>query len=747
MRAKVLITNADYSVRPVSDQPVVELTGRTESGESLTLYDENFYPYFYLARPREYDVRSLARAGAEIVGDKTLEFEGNDIPCAKIKAKTPYDIKRLRERLHRRGRQTFSSDILYPLRYIYDKDLSAYVEVEYDEHFHITDIIEAKPFSVDVRVLCFDVEGSLRTRDVYCICAQIDGIISTFTDANGESQMLEEFITFVREQDPDIITGYNIFGFDIPFLLEACERNDVRFELGRPGGVPWKRDDKKYRIPQWNLNGRILVDTWMEARIELKPIQETLEYVGQLLGLGGKSDIDASQIETEWKTRPKEVAEYCARDVELTLNIFNHPSVGALEKAKALSIATKLPLGSCFMPKTTQLVDSILIRRFDRLNIAVPQNRWGEKTDKITGAKVFKVYKPGIYTNVGIFDFKSMYPSIMIENNICPSTYTRLKYAFNDTIKSPIGARFRQNRKGVVPEALEELWEWRDNTKAQVKTRGDYYDRLQASIKLLMNSFYGVMASDFYRFTNKMIGGSITAFARHGIQDVYDRLNGRGFTVIYGDTDSVFVQLKDDTDAQKLAGEVDMELEKILETFFTHGAKKRYAATVKWPEKEFYVMGYELRRGDSFRAQRKALKGALVRILDNDPDAAFRYVSTIVKDIKEGRIKLADLVITKSVRKESDYVRPGSMAGVQAAKKLLARGYNWIPNTKVSWIVTDSKVTPMDVEPYVEDFCEDMVPDKYYYAKRLVTTLSDIAGVFEWDDIGLASGTKQEKLF
>ena len=78
--------------------------------------------------------------------------------------------------------------------------------------------------------------------------------------------------------------------------------------------------------------------------------------------------------------------------------------------------------------------------------------------------------------------------------------------------------------------------------------------------------------------------------------------------MIYGDTDSVFVQLKDDTDAHKLAGEVDMELEKILETFFTHGAKKRYAANVEWPEKDFYVMGYELRRGDSFRAQRKALK-------------------------------------------------------------------------------------------------------------------------------------------
>ena len=122
-------------------------------------------------------------------------------------------------------------------------------------------------------------------------------------------------------------------------------------------------------------------------------------------------------------------------------------------------------------------------------------------------------------------------------------------------------------------------------------------------------------------------------------------------------------------------------------------------------------------------------------------------MSGIVKDIKEGRIPLNELVITKSVKDASSYVNPKSMAGVQASQKLIASGYAWIPNSKVSWIVTNCKSTPMEVEPYVEDFCDDMRPDWTYYAKRIVRTLSDIAAVFEWDDIGLASGTKQEKLF
>ena len=438
------------------------------------------------------------------------------------------------------------------------------------------------------------------------------------------------------------------------------------------------------------------------------------------------------------------------RDVDLTYDVFNHPKVASLDKATALSIATKLPLDNCFAPKTTQMVDSILIRRFDKEGYVGPQNRWGETADKIKGATVFNVFEPGIYEDIAILDFKSMYPSIMIKNNICPTTFCREKPK-EEHVVSPIGAHFRTDKKGIVPEVLKTLWDWRDEIKLNIKNSGDYSDRLQNSIKVLMNSFYGVMASSFYRFTDADIGGSVTAFARQGIRNVQKNLKDSGQQVIYGDTDSVFVQVHGTNPfdlAKELSKDVmEMEVEKILSTFFTHGAKKRYAANIKWPKEEFYVMGYELRRGDSFAVQRKALKGALTRILDNEPDKAFKFVSEIVKDIKEGRAPLNELVITKSVKDAKNYVRPHSMAGVQASQKLMARGYAWTPSSKVSWIVTSSKVTPMEVEPYVEDFCEDMVPDWYYYAARIVKTLSDIASVFDWDDIGLSSGTKQEKLF
>ena len=213
----------------------------------------------------------------------------------------------------------------------------------------------------------------------------------------------------------------------------------------------------------------------------------------------------------------------------------------------------------------------------------------------------------------------------------------------------------------------------------------------------------------------------------------------------------MFVQLTDD-DPHELAKELsarglEMELEKILSSFFTHGAKKRYAATVEWPKKEFYVKGYELKRGDSFKRQREVLEQSLRLILDSRPDDALKLVTKAVKEIKNGEVDLEDLIVTKSVRSPSEYVNPDSNAGVQAAAKLQARGYPWLPGTKISWVVSNSKQTPMEVEPYIETTDMNVKFDRDYYADRLVRTMSDIAGVFDWDDMGLRSGTKQLRLF
>ena len=750
MRTKVFLLNVDYFTDPVSDEPILRLYGKTEHGETKVFFQEGFRPYFYLARPSPHDRRLLTMAGAEIGENVELEHYQEKYDCVRVYLRHPKHMPRLREKLINRGRTVFSADILYQLRYLYDKDVGPFVEVEHDKYKNVLDIERCESFDVNLDVLTFDIECSLRTKDMYCIAAQLNnnaGVV--FTNANGEARMIEDFVEYIQAVDPDIITGYNSNGFDIPVIMRKAKSLNVDFGIGREGDEPWMREDNKRRIKSWFVSGRIFVDTWQQVKQELKPIQESLGFVGELLGVGSKDNVDASRIEEEWKNRRLSVIKYCKKDVKVTYDVFMHDKIASISKAMALSIASDLPLEHSFAPVTSRIVDSLLIRRFDKKGFAVPQNTWNNKAKKIKGATVFEVFEPGIYHNVGIFDFKSMYPSVMIKNNICPTTFT--KSETNDSVRSPLGVYFMLDKESIVPKILKSLWEWRDETKLKIEKNGDYFDRLQYSIKVLMNSFYGVMASDFYRFTNPSIGGSITAFARLGIQNVNDELAAREYTVIYGDTDSVFVQLKDE-DPHVLAKELsarglEMELEKILSTFFTHGAKKRYAAMVEWPKEEFYVKGYELKRGDSFKIQREVLEQSLRLILQDKPDDALKLVTEAVRKIKNEEIELEDLIVTKSVKSPSEYVNPDSNAGVQAAAKLQARGYPWLPGTKISWVVSNSKQTPMEVEPYIETADMKVKYDRDYYADRLVRTMSDIAGVFDWDDMGLRSGTRQLKLF
>jgi DNA polymerase I len=287
-----------------------------------------------------------------------------------------------------------------------------------------------------------------------------------------------------------------------------------------------------------------------------------------------------------------------------------------------------------------------------------------------------------------------------------------------------------------------------------------YLNGLQEAVKVLMNSFYGVFASAFYRFTDKKIGASITGFARAKVKGIISDLANEDVTVIYSDTESVFIQSPHgDLDGtvkfgKGIAGRysVDggqLEFEKIMEPLFSHGKKKRYVGRVVWPKKEdeLLIRGYEMRRSDSFDLQSRLLTELFEKVLDEDNSGAVAVVRKTVKDVLAGNVDNADLVISRTCRDEDGYENPDRMANVQAAKKLKEMGYEFIPGMKVSWIVTDSGVTPQVVEPYISGTEFKGRPDHRYYAERLAHMASRITEVFGWNEKDLLSGSQQVTLF
>ena len=379
--------------------------------------------------------------------------------------------------------------------------------------------------------------------------------------------------------------------------------------------------------------------------------------------------------------------------------------------------------------------------------------------DTIEGGYVHDI-EPGLYHWVIVLDFKSMYPSLIIRNNICFTTLNP-----EGTIVAPNGARFlaKDVKEGILPRILTGLMEQRDSIKKKMNGTNDpdeirYYDGLQNAVKVLMNAFYGVFASSFYRFTDHDFGSAITGFARETVKKLISELSEKGLKVVYSDTDSLFIQspydnLEDTVKfgkeaAEKFTQEVSqMEFEKVLEPLFSHGKKKRYVGRSVWPENKMLIRGYEIRRSDAFEYQSNCLMAVFEKVLDDNPQEAIKVAKECVARVLSGDVSVEDLVISRTSKSFNSYKDPDTQVNVIAAKKMMALGYDFTPGMKVSWIVTDSKKTPQEVEPYISGRPFNARPDYKYYAERLAQTLARVTEYFGWSEKDLLMGSQQVTLF
>ncbi len=765
-----------------AQEPVIQLFGRTREGKSIAIEHSGFKPYFYVIAPPQALRGAFARDKQVIAfEDISLEVEGKSTPCARVVLRQPWKTPEYREKARRFGSTPLEADIPFQHRFIYDMDLGAAVTVHGTgadpAGRYTTDLFlraerfePCEPFRPMLRILSFDIENSMRDGHILCIGAAYreDGEIKTRILTGNERDIIERFLKLVNELDPDIISGYNIDGYDLPVLLERAAKNGMpKLALARDHSSFFHLGERF-----WRLDGRILTDVWWAVRAEIRPKQETLDYVAkQLLG-EGKHELQRRRIDEEWEKDRDKVIRYCINDAELSLRILER--VRRIEKTLDLAAVSKLPLEDVLHGRTSNLIDSILIRAADRAKVAVPMMKMrGGRVEQIEGGYVHSL-QPGLYEWVISLDFRAMYPSLIIENNICFTTVSP-----SGTITSPTGAKFlaADAKKGLLPVILANLMKDRQEVRAKMKEATDaqmkeFYEGLQAAIKVLMNAFYGVLASSFYRFNDPKVGASITAFARERIKGIIGELEAETVKVVYADTDSVFFQSPEPglstslVFARKTAerfsrGRISMEVDKIYETLFSHGRKKRYAGKVAWPEEmqgQMIVRGYEIRRTDAFDLQSEAQRRVFEKILDRDVDGAIGLAKQIVAEVRTGTPTLEDperdpieaLVISRTVKEENRYVNPNSMSNVIAARKLNEMGEEFMPGMKVSWIVTDSKKSPMEVEPYVSGRPFEKLPDWEYYARRVAQTLAYITEAYQWDEKALFTGTQpaqQKSLF
>lgn len=699
------------------------------------------------------------------------------------------------------------------------------------------DIQSCEAFPTPFKVYSFDLETSIAHDTILCsavVCEDmLDGSRTVHEFRGDEESILIGMNDLLRDFDPDIITGYNIDNFDLPRIVERANHLKRSSDhMGKAQLIGWGRTpvsfDEMKRVRDslqprrasnkaWSLAGRAIVDAWWQARMELRPQRESLSFVSALLFPEDedkqKMDIDSSKMDEEWAKRPDEVMEYCVRDAELPLDILH--AIQAIRRKEALASVAKLPFERAANGSTSTLIDSLVIRLADSWNIAVPLTGSADKKEgQIAGGYVHDV-EAGLHPWIAILDFKSMYPSIMIGHNICYTTRIDQSEKINAEDESiihtaPSGVRYWgiEKRQGLIPFLLKDLMAQRDYHKAELKSAranndsvsASFHDSMQYAVKILMNSFYGVFASEFYRFTHKDLGSSITAWARHNIKMIIEEVEKEGHPVVYSDTDSIFVKspmsgevpgilLEDASEEEtkrweeakqdmvdfgiELANKYSrdsavLEFETGMSVFFSHGAKKRYVGQVVWPNEKMMIKGYETQRTDSFEYLVATMKQIFKYALAGQDNELVDYARQAVDDLKKEKVDVTRLILSKSckgsVKKRVNpstgeeqvsvdfskhYARPDSMAQVRAAKQLIQLGLGFTPGMKVSFIVSDGSKSPMQVQAWLAEQENGGVGryDGIFYAERLASALGRITEAFGWDAKDLMRGNKQTSLF
>ena len=630
-----------------------------------------------------------------------------------------------------------------------------------------------------------DAEPFIRNVFTLDTCAPIVG--SDVLACEKEEMLLEKWAEFIREVDPDIITGYNINNFDAPYLINRALHLKVKnFQfLGRVKNVLSQIRETVLQSKQMgkrenkviNIEGRIQLDLLLILVRDYKLRSYTLNAVSYHFLQEQKEDVHHSVITDLQNGTPqtrRRLAIYCLKDAYLPLRLLEKLMcvINYMEMARV----TGVPL-SYLQTRGQQIkVVSQLLRKAMEKDLLIPTYQGTQGDDNFEGATVIEP-KRGYYSKpIATLDFSSLYPSIMMAHNLCYTTLIRPgsvnSFGLNDSdyIKTPSNNLFVKSnvRKGLLPEILESLLGARKKAKADLKKETDPFkkkvlDGRQLALKISANSVYGFTGAQVGKLPCLEISQSVTAFGRlmieqtkNEVEKKYTISNGYTFNadVIYGDTDSVMVKFGVDTvaEAMKLGEEaatyvsekfvkpIKLEFEKVYYPYLLIN-KKRYAGLYfTRPEKhdKMDCKGIETVRRDNCPLVAKLMNEVLRRVLiERDPDGAMNYAKQQISDLLCNRIDISQLVITKELTKtDKDYT--AKQAHVELANKMKKRDAGSAPKLgdRVPYvIISAAKGTPAYAK--AEDpiyVLENNVPiDAQYYltnmlAKPLLRIFEPILG-------------------
>ena len=752
---------------------IIKIFGRTQEGKSVCL-STKFRPYFFV-KSREGAQKFMKEPvvhAASVRGKELWGFTNNE-ECVFVKLDF-HTLKEMKdqERILKRTYQVYESNIDPVLRFMHRTNISstgwldsgpecerAYIST-CDIDLWCNNWKTLTPVSRDdiapLRIMSFDIEAYSHdggfpdpehpdnvvfqigmTIKVYgqegwfdrkCLCLkQTDS--QDCESFEKEEDLLEAFAKYLIKTDPDIITGYNIFGFDLEFLMKR-----MRILPVTPTACFWTRlKNRSVQLVEKTLSssalgsnqlkmvpmaGRYVFDLFQDIKREHKLESYSLNSVSKHFLKDQKNDMPVREIFRRYMdgdpSELGEVAAYCIKDTELPHALMK--KLFTIENLIEMAKATWVPL-SYLSERGQQIkVYSQLSRKARELGFMIPVMQIKGTDDKYQGATVLEAQTGAYYGPITALDFASLYPSIMCAHNLCYSTmvmnpkYDNLpgvtyeqfgQYRFAQTLRVEGGAILPV--PSLLPAILTELKQFRKKAKklmAQSEGTPMYgvYNGQQLAYKISMNSVYGFTGASKGMLPLLAIASTVTMRGRQMIEETknYVEANFPGAKVRYGDTDSVMVefdvggrtgqeaidyswQLGEQASEQctKLFKEPnELELEKIYCPYFLY-SKKRYAAKMYEKKgddvvfKKIDVKGLQVVRRDNCPYVREVCKDILETILEtSDPLPSIEKARKAAKDLKAGLVPMEKLMMSKQLASE---YKSKSIAHVSVVQKMRER--------------------------------------------------------------------------
>jgi DNA polymerase-2 len=709
----------------------------------------------------------LKRIGA--ISIKPLELQSFRFePMSGVYFESQQKLYRARDLLKQNGLPCYESDIRPADRYLMERFITAPVSIEFDDHQNMIQPARLKPakYTPTFEVMSFDIETDYVTNELFSIAFASNNRRKVFIIGDDEDSALVEYVAdektlltrwieAVIDIDPDIIIGWNVVNFDLRVLQKRSQTLGIPLIIGRGKTIPsWRKAQTDTDHHFISIPGRVAlcgIDTLKSATYNFPSF--SLESVGQIFLGRGKLIHDsqslhdplfkAKEIRRQFHEDKPQLAAYNLEDCQLVRDIFDKADLinFAIERARLTGLEMDKVGGS------VAAFDNLYLPRLHRKGFVAPNIGDYQGELSAPGGYVMDS-KPGMHQSVLVLDYKSLYPSIIRTFKVDP--YARIaakKLELNDIIDGYDGASFSK-QDNILPDIIATLWQARDVAKRDKNTP------LSQAIKIIMNSFYGVLGTPGCRVHDSRLTSSITKRSHAIILQTVELIEAEGYDVIYGDTDSVFVSLQKVCDNQQatevgnrltvlvnqywqqtlekehgLPSYLEMEFETHFNQFFMptvrgseQGSKKRYAGLIEDEQgnRVIHYKGLETVRTD-WTDLAKVFQQKLYQLVF-DGEAYEDYILLTIEMLFKGEYD-GQLKYRKRLRKPlADYIKnipPHAQAAIKA--ELLFEKMNqpsrYSNKSWIEYVITLSGAETLE--------CQKSKLDYEHYIERQLTPIAD----------------------